>query len=492
MSEPIDNDRDPSAPAQTPPSRSWSLATRLTVWYALSSFALFLVGSLVLYFALVRNLDEEDDLYLTDQIHVIRLLLRERPDDVEALNQEVDLEVGARRHAKIYIRVLDEKRRSIAETPVMNAIFSADSFPAPPESDPRDGTDVMFDGHPYRLMAGLAAGPGSERPRFEIQVALDRSHEQIVLARYRLQLVVVSTVVLLICAWIGHRIARRGVRPIAQITAIGRRIHSMTLGERIGLGSLPAELSDLASTFNAMLDRLEESFGRLARFSADLAHELRTPINNLRGEAEVALHKSRTAEEYQGVLASVLDECARLSRMIDGLLFLARAEQPQAQIMRERVELAREMEKVCEFYEPAAREAGVRLSVDAPRDSCADLDRTLLQRAIGNLLDNALRYTGPGGEISIIVRQGDRDTTIEVADTGTGIMSKHLPHVFDRLYRADVSRASASGGLGLGLAIVRSVAELHGGTVGIDSEPGKGTRITMTFTRSVARDAVMS
>jgi two-component system heavy metal sensor histidine kinase CusS len=178
--------------------------------------------------------------------------------------------------------------------------------------------------------------------------------------------------------------------------------------------------------------------------------------------------------------------------MIDGLLFLARAEQPQAQVMRERIELAREMEKVCEFYEPAAREAGVHLSVDAPRDSSADLDRTLLQRAIGNLLDNALRYTGPGGEIAIIVRQGERDTTIEVADTGTGIVARHLPHVFDRLYRADVSRASSSGGLGLGLAIVRSVAELHGGTVGIESEPGRGTRITMTFTRSVPRDPVMS
>jgi two-component system heavy metal sensor histidine kinase CusS len=228
-----------------------------------------------------------------------------------------------------------------------------------------------------------------------------------------------------------------------------------------------------------MLDRLEESFGRLAAFSATIAHELRTPVNNLRGEAEVALGKPRSPQEYRDALGSCLEECGRLSRLIDGLLFLARAENPMTQVEKEPVDLGRELAAVRDFYEAAAAEAGVTLTAAAPGGLVAELNRPLFQRAVGNLVSNALAHTGPGGDVALSAAREDGWLRVEVADTGSGIDAVHLPRLFDRFYRADPTRSSASGGVGLGLAVVKAVAELHGGSVSLGSEVGRGTRVAL-------------
>src|SRR5207244_4357978 len=217
----------------------------------------------------------------------------------------------------------------------------------------------------------------------------------------RTNLLVVLSLALVACAVVGYQIARSGLRPLAEISATTRRIRSSTLHERIAAARLPTELFVLAGTFNDMLDRLEKSFTRLAQFSADIAHELRTPINNLRGEAEVALNQPRSPDEYRNVLASCLEECGRLSRLIDNLLFLARAENPETQINRERIDVGRELLAVRDFYDAVAGEAGVALAVDSPDVLTADLDRALFQRAIGNLMANAVAHTPAGGSVSL-------------------------------------------------------------------------------------------
>ena len=232
-----------------------------------------------------------------------------------------------------------------------------------------------------------------------------------------------------------------------------------------------------------MLNRLEQSFDRLSRFSADIAHELRTPVFNLRGEIDVALSKPRSAEEYREVLGSGLEECGRLARLIDRLLFFAQAENPETQITREPCDVVLELATVSEFYGLAAAEAGVRLTVTPQGNVLADLDRPLFQRAVGNVVTNALAHTPPGGSVSLTAAGDDTATRVEVVDTGCGIPAAHLPHVFDRFYRADQTRSSKNGSVGLGLAIMRSIVELHGGTVEIASEVGRGTRVTMIFPR---------
>jgi two-component system heavy metal sensor histidine kinase CusS len=269
------------------------------------------------------------------------------------------------------------------------------------------------------------------------------------------------------------------VRPIAEIAEAARRIHSSTLDNRIQTPGLPAEVAALAETFNTMIAGLEDSFGRLSRFSADIAHELRTPVNNLRGEAEVALRQARTPEEYRSVLGSLLEESVRLSRTIDSLLFVARAESPETQISRETLNVAHELNVVTDFYEAVAAEAGVRLIVEADEKLLASFDRMLWQRAIGNLVANALDHTPPGGCTTVRAHSDDGQLRVEIADTGCGIPAEHLPHVFDRFYRVDPSRSGHSPRLGLGLALVKSIVGLHGGSVDIASELGRGTTVTL-------------
>jgi two-component system, OmpR family, heavy metal sensor histidine kinase CusS len=242
---------------------------------------------------------------------------------------------------------------------------------------------------------------------------------------------------------------------------------------------LPADLGKLAGTFNAMLDRLEEAFARLGQFSADIAHELRTPLSNLRSEVEVALQRERPADEYARVLGSCLEESVRLSGLVETLLFLARAEQPSAQIQRTTVDVAAELKLVRDFFEPAAAEAGVDLKVEADLPIHLQADRTLLQRALSNLIANALTYTPKGGKVTLRTRARDDAIEVSVADTGAGIPEQHLPHIFDRFYRADAARSNGAGHVGLGLAIVASIARLHGGTVHAASHPGRGTTITL-------------
>ncbi|HXX95183.1 MAG TPA: heavy metal sensor histidine kinase, partial [Planctomycetota bacterium] len=331
---------------------------------------------------------------------------------------------------------------------------------------------------PGRKPFAILAAPA---PGHAIQVALDVSRGDQMLRRFRSSMFALLGVTLVLSALVGHRIARRGIRPVEEIARTAQRIRSSTLDQRIATAGLPAEISALASTFNGMLSRLEEAFARLARFSADIAHELRTPINTLRGEAEVALGKARSPEEYREILGSSLEEYARLTRLIESLLFLARAEDPGTQIRKETVDLSRELSAVREFYEPAAGERGIRIELEAPPGLEAGVDRTLFQRAAGNLVENALAHTPKGGRITLAAHRHNGSVQVEVTDTGCGIPAEHLPHVFDRLYRVDRSRTAATGGAGLGLAIVKSIAELHGGTAAISSETGKGTRVTLVF-----------
>jgi two-component system heavy metal sensor histidine kinase CusS len=469
----------PEPPRRRAGVRSWSLAARLTAWYTGASFVLILGATLFLYGTLVSSLEREDDEFLRDKVRVFQVLLRDRPDDTAALAREVEWESVSRPSGQVYVRVLGPAGAPLAETPTMSDVLPANLFPT------TRGTEAAAEingpgGNIFRtVVAPASLGPTG--PACVIQVAMDRTQEEALLATYRWHSGLALGIALILCAGAGYLIARRGLRPLADITATTRRIRSTTLNERLDDGGLPGELRILAATFNDMLDRLEESFGRLARFSADIAHELRTPVNNLRGEAEVALGKPRSPEEYREVLGSCLEECGRLTRLIDSLLFLARAESGQAAPVGEALDMEAELKAVREFFEAAATEAGVTLVVAASPGVVAEFDRTLFQRAVANLVANALAHTPPGGTVTLKAAPAGDTVRIEVVDTGTGIAAEHLPHVFDRFYRADPSRANTSGNIGLGLALVKSIAALHRGTVTISSTPGKGTCVRLVI-----------
>ena len=229
-----------------------------------------------------------------------------------------------------------------------------------------------------------------------------------------------------------------------------------------------------------MLERLEESFDRISRFTADIAHDLRTPVNNIRGEAEVALARSRTAEEYRDVLESSLEEAVRLSELIGDLLFLARADRPLTELRRENVNIGELLATVRDYYEASATGAGISLVLDNEAEPpIAELDRSLMLRAVSNLVSNAIAHTPRGGTVRLTAAHEAAAIRIEISDTGVGIPSEALPRVFDRFFRVDPSRSKTSGGTGLGLAIVQSILTLHSGSAEITSQLGCGTRVKL-------------
>lgn len=457
----------------------WSLAARLTAWYAGSAFVLILAAICFLYWALVTTLEREDDHFLADKARVLFTIVRESPDDVRELKQEIDRESLPRPAGQLYLRILDTSGRTIAETTGMGERLPPDRFPlaAVPEKAAERVAEInLAAGQSYR---GLTVAVTDRRI---IQVAMDRTGEEELLASYRWYAGLTLTIALVSCAVAGYTLARRGLRPLRDISKTVEKIGSSTLHERLDPAAFPVELAVLAARFNDMLNRLEESFHRLERFSADIAHELRTPVNNLRGEVEVALGQPRSPEDYRDILSSSLEEFARLASLIDSLLFLARSESPQSQLLKQRLQIGTELATVRDFYEAAAHEAGIQLVVKADDEGiAADLDRTLFQRAVGNLVANALAHTPRGGRVTLSAERSENEVRIEVSDTGAGIPPEHLPHVFDRFYRADPARTSGGGSIGLGLALVQTIASLHGGSCTIASAVGRGTTVTLAF-----------
>jgi two-component system heavy metal sensor histidine kinase CusS len=447
--------------------RPASLALRLSAWYAGSAFLLLVGGTGFLYWELVQSSNGEDDQYLTEKVNTLSELLQR--GDSRTLKWEVEGESTTRPSAEVLSRVFASNGSMVVETGGMSEQLPAAIFP--------ESGRIEYRTSGNRIFRVLSRRTGDYR----LQVAVEVTLEKNLLAGYLTRLWVVLGIGLLLSVVAGHLIARHGVRPVEEIAATVRRIRSSTLNERVETAGLPSELLSLASTFNETLDRIEDAFARLGRFSSDIAHELRTPINNMRGEVEVALNKARSPEEYREVLGSALEECLRLSRAIDSLLFLARAEHPETQVRREPVDIGNELVAVREFYEAAASDAGIHLDLAASSGLTVPLDRTLFQRAVGNLIENSLSYTGVGGHIRLEAARDNGTLLVSVEDDGCGIPAEHLPRVFDRFHRVDAARSGNSGGAGLGLSIVKSIAVLHGGDARIESAPGQGTRVTLQF-----------
>jgi two-component system heavy metal sensor histidine kinase CusS len=464
---------------------SWSLNARLTALYTLSAFALLFVSTVFLFWTLRRDLDRKNGQFVADKVHELRTIINEQSGNADALQREVVRETTVSIYWRYFARVLNADGDTLLETPGMHALLPAAIFPPPSgiiSAATRERIQIASDGRAYMLLASDASEPGTRGGPHEIQFALDVTQEDLLLADYRRKMAVVLAFGLVVAAAAGAVVARKGLRPLEQITAAASRIRATRLHERIGERKWPRELAELAAVFDEMLGRLEDSFTRLSQFSADLAHELRTPINNLLGEAGLALSRTRTADEYRQVLESSMEEYNRLAQMIESLLFLARADADRAPLQMKQLNAHAEIEAVCEFYEAVAAER--EIEVTCRGEAVLLADQMLFRRALSNLLSNALNHTSPHGHIDLLVDQSTAGVVeVRVTDTGCGIAPEHLPKIFDRFYRVDPSRSQQSRGTGLGLAIVRSIVQLHGGTASIVSEPGKGTTVLLTFSQ---------
>lgn len=458
---------------------SISLTTRLTMLYMVSTMVILVCILFFLLRTLVDDLEFEDNDFLSERIATLQSILARHPDTATVLSDHVMTESSSE-YTRYLVRVQDAEGRTIFESPGMSKVPS-DRFPPPVGSGQKIGRGLRFqrnDSTHYLLNAAWAEGFSDSHFRL-VQVALDVSDEQELMAKYRLKMGIALLAGLCLAGGLGVVVARKGLQPLNKMAATVAQITATDLQQRVRSGTWPKELYQLTVALDAMLGRLEESFGRLSEFSANLAHELRTPINNLRGEAEIALSRSRSADEYRNVVESSIEEYDRLSRMISDILFLAR---PELGVQKQPLHARSEIETLVEYFRNVAEERQMTVAIEG--HGAVFADPRLFQRAVGNIISNALHYTPDEGSIAIIIiPQSDDSLTIAVQDSGTGIPADELPRVFDRFYRSASARQRYNQGCGLGLAIVRSIMVLHGGKVTLSSEPGQGTRATLWFPR---------
>jgi two-component system heavy metal sensor histidine kinase CusS len=328
-----------------------------------------------------------------------------------------------------------------------------------------------------RFIASQPSTGAGEKIR--VMVARTTSDRMTLLAQYHSEVWYAASIGTLLATLLSFFFVRSGLRPLRLMAAQTHAISANRLDTRLDIRSAPKELHEIVESFNAMLDRLHRSFEQLTQFSADLAHDLRTPLNNLMVQTQVALGKQRSFEEYQSLLSSNIEEYERLARMMESMLFLARAENAHVALKIQRLGIGDELEKIGDYFEGIADDANVKIVVSGAGDIYAD--PILLRRALGNLIANAIRYTPAGKSIHVEARDLDDATLITVSNPGAGIHPDLIDRIFDRFYRTDPSRSSSSGSSGLGLAIVRSIMALHGGAASVANTLGEQTVFSLSF-----------
>src|SRR5947207_8169193 len=455
------------------PTRPRSIASQLVFLFTLAAAFLLSCGLGAFYLIVVRHAFEEDNEFLADRLSALRGELSQT-GGLGSLTATLR-NTHASKVEAYWVRVISSNGDVVTETPKMGVFLPPSAFP-----DPQDKNSVYRPKN-YRISKKLfslvAAIEEADGQPYIIQLAQDRSSDEQFATQFAFVLGGALGLGILASAMIAIAVTKRGLRPLQQMTHSLERIGPTRLDERVGKTTWPRELQPVATAFDEILARLEDSFTRLSQFSADLAHELRTPISTSRGEAEVTLTRPRTSEDYRNVIESITGECERLSGIVENLLFLARAEAADRQIEKDIFPARPAIEKIASYYRTIAEERGISITNEGDGDVYAD--PLLFDRALSNLLDNALRFTPDRGKITIRSHSRTGRTELTVEDTGCGIAPHHLSRIFDRFYQVDSSRSSK--GTGLCLALVKSITDLHGGSATATSELNCGTTVTLTF-----------
>ncbi len=459
-----------------------SMTGRLVLWFVSASFLLVTAVSVTLYFGVEAQTNWMDDQLLEKRFDTMRAIVTSNAEGQSWIGHEVSEDMAGPR--RMFVRLVSPDGRTHDETPNMGALLPASAFPDVTDladNYMRRATVRAADGRQYRVLSAQSEAAGPLAPRVTVQIATDTTLDEVVRGRYRQSLFWIIAVTLALCAVVGQMVVSRAIRPLRRITDAAAGVTSRTLDKRLDLTGLPSELHDLGAQFNTMLERLERAYAGLRHYADDVAHELRTPLNKMLLGAEVTLLGANSLEEYRDALEQNMEQCDQLSQLVQRLLFIARTENRQTALALDSVALGELLEAIRAYFEASAVEAGVKLSVVAAPGLRVSVDRHLLQRAIANLVANALDYTGAGGEVTLTGGKIDGGIRIAVRDTGTGIPPEHGGQVFNRFYRVDADRSAGTGGMGLGLAISKGIVELHGGSISLRSKVGEGTEVTITI-----------
>jgi len=435
--------------------RRLSLSARLALLFAACTAVVSLFAGLLFSRASEAHFIELDQQLLEDKLIGLRRAL----PDIQSSQRDARLADELSRQADLSLRISGSDGRRWYD--------SSSNLPQTLPHQPGLST-VSHDGTDYRVLNAPLYPDTPDSP--QLSLLLDITHHQHFLQRMQHLIWLTVGLSALATALLGAWAARSGLRPLRRMSAVASGVSAQSLNARLPEEDMPPELAEMAHHFNAMLGRLD-SFQRLSAFSADIAHELRTPLSNLLTHTQVTLTRPRPLEDYRETLHSNLEELQWMAQLVNDMLYLAKADHGLLMPKREPLELAEEVDLLLEFFAPLAEDARVTLSRDG--DARLQGDRNMLRRALSNLLDNALRFTPAGGEVRVRINDQAKSLSLSVENSGEGIPADLLPRLFDRFYRADPARHEGSSEhAGLGLAITQSIVRAHGGQIRCESENG--------------------
>lgn len=459
--------------------KSFRVQTRLSLLLFVAM--LLLASNLVMYIGFHALLQRYIDNRLLGLGETLSKMLQQQPDLLRsemAPDAEGSQELPEVSHS---IRVLD-----LDGTVLWQAARPSESPAVPMEAFGRakDGESVYESiytatGMSVRRIVMPIREQGEVRYLLQVETSLAMAERTL---RGLIWLSVLSSTAMLILAWFGSDwLTRKTLGTIQTLSRAAEQVSEASLDDRVKVDAPYREFQQLAHAFNSMLDRLQKAYDTERHFVDYAAHQMQTPLTILQGNLEVILQRERSAEECREVLVSNLTQVERLMRLTKSLLTLARLTSGRRHMHFVPVTLKPLLQELVEDFVLLAADRNIRLSLEAESVPAVLGDEVELKQLVINLLDNALRHTDSGGEIIVRLRATANVVTIAVRDNGHGIDSKHLPHLFDRFYRADSGTARDSGGTGLGLPIVKEIATAHHGTMSVESEVGRGSTFTLTL-----------
>ncbi len=457
-----------------------SIRLRLTLWYVVIFAAAQAIFGITLWLTLRHNRYDFMDQALQGQVEDLqRFLDSQKPHASEAKMGEEITETSVLEHAGDYLQVCDETGAVLYRA----ALLEQQGVPAVrPRS--REGSvyeDRWLNGKPYRFVTQTLRAHGH---MYTVETALPAEEALEILSYFRRNLLMLAPLVLLAAAAVGYWLSHRALAPVDAITRTARQIGGQNLSSRLEAINTGDELQRLSDTLNEMLSRIEASFLRITQFTADASHELRTPVALMRTEAELALRKSRSEEEYRDALAHVLRQAEGTSVLIEELSSLARKDSGRETLDLQPVNLAGLLHDAVRDWRPVAASRNMQLVESVvPQECTVSADAPAFRRAIHILLDNAFKYTPTPGTVELFLETQNGTVSIGVRDTGIGISKGDQKKIFERFYRADKARSREMGGAGLGLAIAQWIVEQHRGTIQVQSTLGQGSLFRINLPR---------
>jgi heavy metal sensor kinase len=455
--------------------KSLSIRVRLTFWYGVVLAATLIACGFAVYVMADYGLLEGVDHGLLTKYDEIAEWV-ENGTDVEEIAG-----AASSRRQQYLMRLRTPGGVTLVESEALRGVSGLEAVETMQSGSPIYSEVSLAGGSCHRLLSGIVHNSQGDWP-IQIGTSLDQYEGE--MRKLRFVLLTVLPVGMVAAVISGYWLAGRALRPIQWITDTTRRITAQSLAERIPVLNQEDELGRLADTLNAMIGRLEHAFDAMRQFTADASHELLTPLTAMRTETEVAFRTERPIEHYQRVLASILEEIERLTKLADNLLLLSREDTRAIQLSRSPVRLDETVRGVAEHVAVLADAAGVKLQIGQLPAASIEADVDCLRQVLFNLLDNAVKYTQSGGSVTVRGHATDTEATVEVIDTGIGIPAESLPRVFDRFYRVDKSRSRQMGGTGLGLSICKALIERHGGRIEVESAEGKGSTFRVVLPTS--------